>query len=80
MVAPQKINSQLSEAIKARRAQEGFKLTQAQLAQRCNVPANDIKTLESGQAIKNQQLLNKVCRVLKISPKTGEPLPDRPKK
>ena len=52
-------------------------MTQAQLAQKVNVAANDIKTLESGNAIKNQQLLNKVCRVLKISPKTGEPLPDK---
>lgn len=67
----------MSEAIKKRRAEEGYKLTQAQLAQKCNVSANDIKTLESGAAIKNQQLLNKVCRVLKISPRTGEPLPDK---
>jgi ribosome-binding protein aMBF1 (putative translation factor) len=80
VVAPQKMDTKISEAIKARRAAEGFKLTQAQLAQRCNVPANDIKQLESGQAIKNQAVLNKVCRVLKISPRTGEPLPDKPAK
>ena len=80
MVAPQKLDSKISEAIKNRRAEEGFKLTQAQLAQKVNVNANEIKALESGAAIKNQQLLNKVCRVLKISPRTGEPLPDKPKK
>ena len=55
-------------------------MTQAQLAQKCAVNANDIKNLESGQAAKNQQLLSKVCRVLKISSKTGEPLPDKPAK
>ncbi len=77
VVAPQKLDTKIAEAIKNRRAQEPFKLTQAQLAQKVNVPANDIKLLESGNAIKNQQLLNKVCRVLKISPRTGEPLPDR---
>ena len=41
------------------------------------MPANDIKNLESGTAAKNQQLINKVCRVLKLSPRTGEPLPDK---
>jgi len=77
IVAPQKLDSKIAEAIKNRRAQEGFKLTQAQLAQKVNAQANDIKLLESGTAIKNQALLNKVCRVLKISPKTGEPVADR---
>ena len=52
-------------------------MTQAQLAQKVNVPANDIKQLESGSAIKTQALLNKVARVLKISAKTGEPLPQK---
>ena len=52
-------------------------MTQAQLAQKANAQANDIKNLESGQAIKNQALINKVCRILKISPKTGEPLDDK---
>ena len=80
VVAPQKVDSKIAEAIRARRAQEGFKLTQAQLAQRCNVPANDIKMLESGTGTKNQQLINKVCRVLKISPRTGDPLPAPGKK
>jgi len=77
IVAPQKLDTKIAEAIKNRRAQEGFKLTQAQLAQKVNAQANDIKLLESGTAIKNQALLNKVARVLKISPKTGEPLVDK---
>jgi len=81
IVAPQKINTSVAQAIKNRRAQEGFKLTQAQLAQKVNAKAGDIAELESGQAIKNQALLNKVCRILKISSRTGEPLPDQtPKK
>ena len=54
-------------------------MTQAQLAQKCAVSANDIKSLEAGTATKNQALLNKVCRVLKISSRTGEPLPDKSK-
>jgi putative transcription factor len=80
IVAPQKLDTKIAQAIKNRRAEEGFKLTQAQLAQKVNAQANDIKLLESGDAIKNQQLLNKVCRVLKISPKTGLPVEAGPKK
>ena len=78
IVAPQKVSGELGAAIRNRRSKEGpYKMTQAQLAQKVNAPANDIKTLESGEAIKNQALLNKVCRVLKISPKTGLPLDDK---
>ncbi|MDI1485230.1 MAG: hypothetical protein OHK93_000367 [Ramalina farinacea] len=78
IVAPQKVSGELGAAIRNRRSKDGpYKMTQAQLAQKVNAPANDIKTLESGEAIKNQALLNKVCRVLKISPKTGLPLDDK---
>lgn len=76
-MAPQKLDREVATAIRDRRAQEGFKMTQAQLAQKVNVGANDIKNLEGGTGTKNQALLNKVCRVLKISPKTGDPLPDK---
>lgn len=51
-------------------------MTQADLAKKVNAPANDIKMLESGEGAKNQALLNRVARVLKISPKTGKPLDD----
>jgi ribosome-binding protein aMBF1 (putative translation factor) len=50
-------------------------MTQAELAKKVNAQANDIKLLESGAAIKNQGLLNRVARVLKISSKSGKPLP-----
>jgi putative transcription factor len=80
VVPTQKNDTKVLDAIKKRRAEEGFKMTQAQLAQKCNVSANDIKNLESGTAAKNQQLLNKVCRVLKISSRTGEPLAEKEKK
>ena len=73
---PPKTSAQLGNAIRDRRSKDPFKMTQAQLAQKANAQANDIKNLESGQAIKNQALINKVCRVLKISSKTGEPLDD----
>ena len=75
IVAPQKVDPEIGAAIRNRRGQEKYKMTQAQLAQKVNAQANDIKLLESGAAIKNQGLLNRVARVLKISPKSGKPLP-----
>lgn len=51
-------------------------MTQAELAKKVNAQANDIKLLESGEGAKNQGLLNRVARVLRISPKTGKPLDD----
>ncbi|KAI4094739.1 MAG: hypothetical protein LQ344_001984 [Seirophora lacunosa] len=80
IVPVQKVSADIGAAIRTRRGQDGYKMTQADLAKKVNVPANDIKTLESGQAVKNQQLLNKVARVLKISPKTGKPLDEEPVK
>ena len=78
IVAPQKIPSEVGANIRSRRSKEGpYKMTQAQLAQKVNAQANDIKLLESGDGIKNQGLLNRVCRVLKISSKTGLPLDDK---
>ena len=78
IVAPQKVPQEIGVNIRNRRSKEGpYKMTQAQLAQKVNAQANDIKLLESGDAIKNQGLLNRVARVLKISPKTGLPLDDK---
>ena len=78
MIAPNKVAHEIGKNIMARRSKEGpYKMTQAQLAQKVNAQANDIKLLESGDAIKNQALLNKVSRVLKISPKTGLPLDNK---
>jgi len=78
VIAPNKVAPEIGKNIMARRSKEGpYKMTQAQLAQKVNAQANDIKLLESGDAIKNQGLLNKVARVLKVSPKTGLPLDDK---
>ncbi|KAG8529448.1 uncharacterized protein KY384_006085 [Bacidia gigantensis] len=74
IVVPQKSSTQLGAAIRDRRSKDGpYKMTQAQLAQKANSQVAEIKNLEAGTAIKNQALINKVCRVLKISPKSGEP-------
>lgn len=75
IVPVQKTGAEIGANIRNRRSKEGpYKMTQAELAKKVNAPANDIKLLESGDAIKNQGLLNRVARVLKISPKTGKPL------
>lgn len=80
IVPVQKVNPEIGAAIRDRRSKDPYKMTQAELAKKVNAQANDIKTLESGQAIKNQALLNKVARVLKISPKTGKALDEEPAK
>ncbi|KAK0517332.1 hypothetical protein JMJ35_000487 [Cladonia borealis] len=78
IIAPNKVPAEIGQNIRNRRSKEGpYKMTQAQLAQKVNCQANDIKLLESGDAIKNQGLLNRVARVLKVSPKTGLPLDDK---
>ena len=78
IIAPNKVPAEIGQNIRNRRSKEGpYKMTQAQLAQKVNAPAKDIQTLESGDAIKNQALLNKVARVLKVSPKTGLPLDEK---
>lgn len=75
IVPVQKTGAEIGANIRNRRSKEGpYKMTQAELAKKVNAPATDIKLLESGDAIKNQGLLNRVARVLKISPKTGKPL------
>lgn len=75
IVPVQKTGAEIGAKIRDRRSQPGpYKMTQAELAKKVNAPANDIKLLESGEAIKNQGLLNRVARVLKISPKTGKAL------
>lgn len=75
IVPVQKTGAEIGAKIRDRRSQPGpYKMTQAELAKKVNAPANDIKLLESGEAIKNQGLLNRVARVLKISPKTGKSL------
>lgn len=69
-----KTGAEIGAAIRNRRSKEPYKMTQAELAKKVNAPANDIKLLESGEGIKNQGLLNRVARVLKVSPKTGKAL------
>lgn len=75
IIPVQKTSAEVGAAIRTRRSKEGpYKMTQAELAKKVNAQANDIKLLESGEGAKNQGLLNRVARVLKISPKTGKPL------
>lgn len=42
------------------------KLTQKQLAQKCNFPVSVINDIETGKAIYNPQQINKLKRILKI--------------
>ncbi len=42
------------------------KLTQKELAQKCNFPLQVINEIETGKAIYNHQQINKIKRILKI--------------
>jgi len=75
VIAPPKTDADLAKNIQQARADA--KLSQKQLAQKCNLQATQIQELESGKGIKDQKVINAVCRNLKLSPKTGEPLPSK---
>ena len=64
VVVPKKISFNVKITIQKARAAN--KMTQAQLAQRLNLPLNMIKNYESGKAIPNNNILNRMGRVLNI--------------
>lgn len=59
-----KITPQLKQQIIQNRCSQ--KLTQKQLAQKCNLPLQIINDIETGRAIYNHIHINKIKRVLKI--------------
>jgi len=62
--APKKVNHATATSIQKARNAKG--LTQKQLASRINVPASTINDYESGRAIPDRCLLNKIGRTLGI--------------
>ena len=59
-----KITPELKQQIIQGRCSQ--KLTQKELAQKCNFPLQIINEIETGKAIYNQQQINKIKRILKI--------------
>ena len=59
-----KITPELKQQIIKGRCSQ--KLTQKELAQKCNFPLQIINDIETGKAIYNQQQINKIKRILKI--------------
>lgn len=77
-MAVQKVPKTFASGVEQRRSKEGpYKMTQAELAKKVNVPVGEINKLEKGEGKKDQGLQNKVARVLKIHPTSGEPLPEK---
>jgi ribosome-binding protein aMBF1 (putative translation factor) len=62
-----KVKLDIGKQIQAKRLELG--LTQKDLANKINIPVKTINEIESGKANKNQQLINKIKRFLKISNK-----------
>ena len=59
-----KITPELKQQIIQGRCSQ--KLTQKELAQKCNFPLQIINEIETGKAIYNQKQINKIKRILKI--------------
>jgi len=59
-----KVSNELRTKIQQSRLSS--KLTQKQLAQKCNFPVSVINDIETGKAIYNPQHINKLKRILKI--------------
>lgn len=77
IVAPKTVGKEVGQAISARRAAIVPKMTQKDLATKCNTQASTIQALENGQAAPDQQLLAKIERILGIKLRgsgIGQPL------
>ncbi len=58
------VSSDVAKLIIAARTAQ--KLTQAQLANKLNVPEKEIKEIESGKAVQNKQLISRIKKVLNV--------------
>lgn len=61
-VSKKKVSHKLKMQIQ--HARQAKKLTQKELANKCNIPLNIVRDYENGKAIPNAQHLNKMRRVL----------------
>jgi putative transcription factor len=77
IVKPKTVGQDVANAIKNRRNEEPYKMTQKELAAKCNTTATVIQEMEKGTATPDQKVLSTMERVLKIrlrGSKIGEEL------
>lgn len=60
IVKPKTVGIQVGSAIAKRRTEEGYKMTQKELATKCSVPPSVIADFERGTAAPDQKVLSKI--------------------